>query len=208
MTRVPEWVCAGCESLESFELGTNMSNIGRFAFEGCKGLAALGQYITGNITTIEEGAFRNCDGIVYLSLPESVKSVGERAFAECDGLVSVTLPESLTIISNSLFESCSNLKSVEMGSKVTEIGSYAFSWSAEISYIVIPMSVTRIGYNPFINTQALYFLGTSYQWSKISFDNKSELDYMPVYFYSETDTSATDDWHYVDDVPTPWSANA
>lgn len=65
----------------------------------------------------------NYNGSVY-----TVTTIGARAFRNCKGLLSVTIPNTVTTIRDYAFDDCIYLRSVTMGAAVTYIYSNAF-WS-------------------------------------------------------------------------------
>ena len=82
---------------------------------------------TYSVTSIGEKAFRSCDGLTSVTIPNSVTSIGEYAFGFCSGLTSVIIPNSVTSIGGDAFEDCSGLTEVTIGSGVEEIGYSAFA---------------------------------------------------------------------------------
>ena len=63
---------------------------------------------------------------------QGVTSIGNSAFRECDSLTSVEIPDSVTSIGSSAFYSCDKLTSVVIGDSVTSIGSSAFFYCREM----------------------------------------------------------------------------
>ncbi len=55
------------------------------------------------VISIGGGAFRNCDSLTSVTIPDSVTSIGNSAFSYCDSLTSVTIPDSVTSIGDSAF---------------------------------------------------------------------------------------------------------
>ena len=53
---------------------------------------------TYSVTSIGDCAFRNCNSLISVTIPESVTSIGEGAFSGCSGMTSITIPESVTSI--------------------------------------------------------------------------------------------------------------
>lgn len=78
-----------CDNLEKVhfagdpEMGTSM-------FYGCPKLTQ----VDGNLTTIPETMFKNCDALVNFTVPDHVTFIGKNAFADCNELVSITFPAS------------------------------------------------------------------------------------------------------------------
>ena len=82
--------------------------------------------IPDSVSTISEGAFRNCDRLKSVEIPDSVQTISNEAFYDCDGLMYVVIPDSATGIGNNTFQSCDSLMSVTVGRRVTFIYYNAF----------------------------------------------------------------------------------
>ncbi len=78
-----------------------------------------------------------------------VRGIGFYAFKDCNTLVSVTIPNTVTSIANCAFWTCANLTSVTIGDSVTSIGSGAFCYCGHLTSVTIPNSVTSIGSSAF-----------------------------------------------------------
>ena len=103
----------------------------------------------------------------------------------------------------------------EKGSVCETIGESAFQAENFVEQIVIPNSVTSIQAYAFAGCDELviFYEGTATQldyalkngWNK-KYSEDKDYDRVKAYFYSETDDlTSTDDWHYVDGVPTLWT---
>jgi len=79
------------------------------------------------VTSIREYAFKDCEDLTSVTIPNSVKSIGHAAFFYCTNLTSITIPNSVTYIGSSAFGSCESLISVTIPNSVTYIGRGAFS---------------------------------------------------------------------------------
>lgn len=107
--------------------------------------------------TIEDGvknighyAFKECYGLISVTIPNSVTSIGNEAFYKTS-LNSITIPNSVTSIGVRAFYDCSNLTSIEIPNSVTSIRDNAFMYSG-LTSIIIPNSVTSIGNQAFYRT--------------------------------------------------------
>ena len=111
--------------------------------------------ISGEVTSIGDGAFSDCSKLVSITIPNSVTSIGNYAFVGCTGLTSVTIPNSVTSIGEYVFFGCSSLTSVTIPNSVTNIGSYAFSKCSILTSVTVPNSVTSIGEYAFSSCSSL-----------------------------------------------------
>lgn len=135
------------------------------------------------VTTISEGAFKDCSYLTTINLSSSVTSLGANAFANdlrlesvgdltsvteipesaflgCASLYSITLSDNLTSIGANAFKDCSGLKEIVISSKVTSIGEYAFSRCTALATVTIGSSsaggnLTAVGAYAFANCTAL-----------------------------------------------------
>ncbi len=69
--------------------------------------------ITGG-TNIADNAFRNCNNLTSITIPNGVTSIGSSAFYNCSGLTNIIIPDSVTGIGSSAFYSCSSLESITL----------------------------------------------------------------------------------------------
>ena len=133
------------------------------------------------VTAIGEEAFRKCETLTSVTIPNSVTSIGDRAFYDCSSLSSITIPNSVTSIGRDAFTGCTSIKSIKWNAKQcvfinnqspfycirTQIKSFVFGDSVQIiphsicmdmenlESIVIPNSVTSIEENAFKGCSSL-----------------------------------------------------
>jgi hypothetical protein len=96
------------------------------------------------VEVIPDGAFQDCDGLINLSIGNSVKTIGHRTFYRCSNLESVNIPNSVTKIKGGAFNKCEHLSSLTIGNSVEKIEEGAFG-SSGLAEVTIPESVTEIG---------------------------------------------------------------
>ena len=90
----------------------NLTSMGKYAFSGCKNLSSVKIY-SDYITSIGEYAFSNCG--TYTSdfsviLNNGIKYIGDEAFKGCETMHYVLLPENLSRLGNECFNTEGNLK--------------------------------------------------------------------------------------------------
>ena len=79
------------------------------------------------------------------SIRNGVKVIGNSAFKGCDSLTSINLPDSVTNIGDFAFTECRSLTYINIPSRVTNIGEGAFAFCISLTNIDIPNNVTNIG---------------------------------------------------------------
>lgn len=97
------------------------------------------------VTAIGNYAFKDCVGLIHVTIPDGITSIGYCAFWECMGLVSVTIPESVASIGDYAFASCYSLRELVYNAVNCE----DFGWSSPFIYsgitsITIGDNVKRI----------------------------------------------------------------
>ena len=152
VTSIGEWAFYGCTGLKkvnitSIEAWCNIS----FGDDYSNPL-----YYAGNL-------YLNGELVTDLVIPDSVTSIGDGAFGSCTGLVSVDIPDSVTSIGDGAFEYCTGLKKVNISSieswcniSFYDIESNPLSYAENlylngelVTDLVIPDSVTSIGNSAF-----------------------------------------------------------
>ena len=108
------------------------------------------------VTSIGNYAFRNCRGLLSVTIPDSVTSIGNHAFYNCWGLTSVTIPNSVTNIERYAFLYCSDLTSLTIPASVTSIGSFVHEGCDGLTSIIVeagnPVYDSRGNCNAIIRT--------------------------------------------------------
>lgn len=122
----------------------NVTSIGSSAFKYCENLKSV--VIPNSVTTIEDEAFFECKYLKSVTIPNSVITIKKRAFYYCVfALTSVTIPNSVTSIGEEAFYGCQSLVSVIIGNGVTNIGKKAFNCGVrEVRlYATIPPTIAN-----------------------------------------------------------------
>lgn len=127
-------------NLESVILPKSITHIGESAFKDCELLEEI--VIPEGVTQIGEYAFAYCD-LKSVVLPQSITSIGSSAFYNNSNLEQINIPKGVMKIESGTFSGC-NLSEIELPEDLEEIGSYAFE-SNPLTSVVIPNKVKSIG---------------------------------------------------------------
>ena len=134
--------------IESIVIGKDITEIGKEAFRGVsneQSSAVSFSFENGSqLTKIGDSAFRDCDILKEISIPETVTYIGGYAFSGCTRLETVNIPEGITSIEEYTFNNCSVLKSIELPENVTSIGEAAFRYCTQLESVNIPEGITSI----------------------------------------------------------------
>lgn len=139
------------------------------AFRGCEGLTSV--IIPNSITSIGESAFSGCTNLISINIPNTVTSIGSYAFSYCLNLNSVNIPNSVTTIEYGAFSECSSLTSIAFPNSVKTIGSGAFSNCSSLTSVTIPISVDSIGGTVFRYCRNISVISISNKNIKIGSNN-------------------------------------
>jgi hypothetical protein len=71
--------------------------------------------------------FLECNNLISIDIPDSVKIIGDGAFAGCSRMAAITFGKSVTKIGWDAFLDCSGLFLFELPDSVTQIGESAFA---------------------------------------------------------------------------------
>lgn len=88
-----------CNNLRDFTLPTEIKKVPNAMF----GATAISQINLHNgITEIGSMAYRQCNNLEDVVIPEGVTTIGDRAFYNCQGLKTISFPDSVTTLENAV----------------------------------------------------------------------------------------------------------
>jgi hypothetical protein len=90
-----------------------------------------------SLEVIEGWAFRGCDYLETLYIPDSVIEIGELAFEFCDNIKNVRLSNNLKVLSGQVFGGCNNLKELEVPASVKKIEGTALAWAYNLENLIL-----------------------------------------------------------------------
>ena len=86
-------------------------------YQGSGGAVEIPAVIDGkSVTSIGNGAFKNCPGLESITIPYTVTSIGDYAFERCTRLKRITIPDGVTSIGTNAFNGCSGLTDITVDS--------------------------------------------------------------------------------------------
>lgn len=94
------------------------------------------------VTSIDDYAFY-CEGIIGVTIPDSVTSIGDFAFCGCDEIKSITIPDSVTSIGSNAFVGC-DFTTITIPGSVTNISDHAFAGCDSLETVIMLDGVTSI----------------------------------------------------------------
>ena len=106
-------------------------------------------------TRIGYEAFRVCNNLKSITIPNSVTLIEDYAFFGCSSLRTIIIPNSVISIEDSAFEDCYNLTEITIPDSVTSIGRFAFNGCYSLKSIIIPNSVVNFGTDVFYGCRNL-----------------------------------------------------
>ena len=129
----------------------SVTKIGEYAFQGS---AVTSVSTPEGIISIDYNAFKGCQNLESVTLPESLTTLGDYAFSSCKLLKTIKIPSGVIAIPDQCFDGCSSLESVTIPEGVTTIGDYAFGY-CNLNALTLPESLEKIGGYAFTGNKSL-----------------------------------------------------
>ena len=98
---------------------------------------------------IGAGAFRGCQRLARIEIPETVERIGDAAFYECPALWSVTYNAADAACSRSMFDRA--VERIVLGDRVRRLPAGLFTGNAGLTEVTLPQSVETIDAAAFYN---------------------------------------------------------
>lgn len=127
-----------------------------------------------DVVAIDFNAFKDCEKLRSVIIPNSVVRIGKEAFCNCKRLSHVMLPKSLTEIEEGVFMHSPSLVEIELPEGIQSIGKNAFAWCIKLKHIKFPASVKSIGYMAFDHCFDLSYVELPASLNKVDLDAFSE----------------------------------
>lgn len=125
----------GCD-MTSVNIPVPTRTVPARCFSGCSNLADV--YVPGDVTFIENAAFRWCASLKTITLPSGLKYIGDFCFDQ-SGLESFVVPKSVEYLGNNAFNGCRALRSITFtGHRIECIGGYVFQGCTALTDVTLP----------------------------------------------------------------------
>lgn len=128
-------------NVTSLTVPVSLSNV---SFTDFYNLTAV--VISEGITDIAGFAFSNCEKLVNVTLPTTLKTIKTSAFLNT-AITELNLPTGVTEIGTQAFDGCKSLSSVTLPNTVVTIGNFAFFNCDLLEEITLPSALQTMGVN-------------------------------------------------------------
>lgn len=165
------------ESVISLEIPKEVQVIDANLFLGFKYITEVSFETGSQLIEIGEAAFKDCESLSKVTLPDGLKKIGYRAFGRCMSLKSLKIPSTvtegntifgtvnavtevtfkkgMTAIPNTILKYANSVEKVTMYSGVTSIGKQAFYGCKTLKTIELPKTVTVLNTSAFNGCESL-----------------------------------------------------
>jgi hypothetical protein len=155
ITEISKWAFSRCSYLTGITIPEGVHTLGCEAFYNCTTLSRID--LPSTLVTIDNenaavgssGAFRGCESLTIITLPDSLTTLGTREFYGCTSLEKINIPAGVNKIYNWCFNGCTSLKEVTFNEGLSIIAMNAFEGCTNLESIDFPDSLTEIWENAF-----------------------------------------------------------
>ncbi len=148
---VKDYLFSGYPKLEKITFNSELSDIGKCAFQDCDALKTV---TLSGIGSVGEYAFYDCDSLEKVIIKGNTGFAGKNIFKSCDGLKTVEIENGITRITEGMFEDCVALESINLPDSIEAISRLAFENCASLKEIIIPDSTMSVGEYAFYDCKA------------------------------------------------------
>ena len=131
--------------------------IGEDAFRECETITNV--VIPEGVTELQRCAFLGCRNLASVAMPSTLTTVGDGSFMGA-AFTEIALPDNITYLGSNAFKNCASLKSVTIGAGITTLNDGTFANCASLEDIFIPDTVTSAIGHPIspksVNMSATY----------------------------------------------------
>ena len=125
------------------QLWIAVKGISYAAFRDCEELTSVS--LPEGLSTIENRAFEGCTQLKEIIIPDTVVCIQSNAFSKCKSLQKVKLPHMLMHIDYDMFWECESLQEIDIPPHVKSIASHGFYKCTQLRRISLPEGLEEIG---------------------------------------------------------------
>jgi hypothetical protein len=165
---VADGLFAGYLSLESVQVGDNLTTLGKKCFSGCTALKKI--ILPDGLTAIGDGALCGCTALATIDNRSSAFTVvddcllynkNKTRLIACGGAWNggtLTVADTVTQIGERALEGVNGLTELRLSPSLKKIGTLAFQSCANLERVYARSSVTTVGSNPFGSDTATVYV--------------------------------------------------
>ena len=131
----------------SYQCPAGITKIGENAFRSCDNLRSVS--LPDTIVELEKSAFMFCSRLTTINLPEGITKIGSECFWHCVSLKSIKLPNSLETLSEEMFKGCTGLTSLAIPGGIIAIPESLCSGCTNLTHVSMPPEIDQIGSRAF-----------------------------------------------------------
>ena len=134
----------------TYEVPMGITKIGKGAFRWCDNLRKV--ILPDTVNELEEDAFYHCEKLTSVNLSDAIKKIGKACFAGCSSLENVTLPQNLENLESQTFVNCSALTSITIPVGIITIPEETFYGCKNLTEVIMHPDIDSIGSGAFART--------------------------------------------------------
>lgn len=139
------------EKVENGGFSYTVTGISPYAFADCNGVVSV--TVPETVVYVGNNAFQQCTALAQIALPAAVESIEDQTFYGCTALVSCSAPGA-TAIGKGAFSNCTALQNIDFSPELAYISASAFLNCSALKEMVIPEGAT-LGQSAFAGCTSL-----------------------------------------------------
>ena len=144
--------CADYYGLHSVIIHSPCSAVGSSAFKNCETLVSV--KLPDTVTILAEDVFAGCTSLTEIELPKNLETMAGGNFIGCTGLSNIVIPESVKTIMNVTFKNCTGLTTVTFKGTPDNINGDVFTGCTNLTTINVPWAEGAVANAPWGATNA------------------------------------------------------
>lgn len=123
---IPDYAFYESDNLQGLETPVTLKKVGAYAFYGCNCLKEV-KFLGKTLEEIGTGAFKTCNNLYIVDIPEGVTAIPDGTFDGCENLNIIKLPDSLKTIGDNAFKDCRNIHEMVIPPNVSHVSKNSFA---------------------------------------------------------------------------------